>query len=400
MASHIAAVMAHARHTTVHYEDLYRRLHRAPELSWEEHATAAIVADELRALTETRVLTGIGGTGVVAQLHNGLGKTVVLRAELDALPLREDTGLPYASSTSTAMHACGHDMHMVTLLSVVRALHASRDIWTGTLVAVFQPSEENGAGAQAMVDDGLYDPARHAVPRPDVVLAGHLMPLRAGQLRTKPKVVNAAARSLRVVVHGKGGHGARPHTAIDPVVIASSIVLKLQTIVSRETAPQDSVVVTVGSFHAGTKENIISDSAELKINLRALSTPALEHTVAAVIRIVEGECSTFRCPQPPTIETLGGFPLLWNTPHFTQTVMDALRLRFGESFEEEESPSLGSEDLCNLVVPGAECCFWNVGCIPPAVWDRAEAEGRLHEIAGEPTRDSEDVFSCSHVFPL
>ena len=394
-------VIQHAMQTIAEFEETYKHLHRTPELSWQEHGTAAFVTEQLQKMNtrggdeDFKITTGIGGTGVVGILHNGPGKKVLLRAELDALPLKEETGLPYSSQTSgrdeqnagsaiPAMHACGHDMHMTSLLCAARALSDRRDLWSGTLIVLFQPSEENGAGAQAMVDAGLYDAQRFAVPIPDAVLAGHTMPMRAGKVASRIGVVNSAVQSVQATIFGRGGHGARPQNAIDPVVIMSSIVMKLQTIVSREIAPQESAVVTVGSVHAGTAENIISDRAVMKINIRALSTDALRRAHEAVVRIIEGECSTFRSPQPPEIKSIGSFPLLENHETITRSVVDAFGRHFKDNYYNEPYASLGAEDLSNLAVEGSQCCFWNIGCIDHDIWDAAEKANRLETIAGTP----------------
>ena len=233
-----------------------------------------------------------------------------------------------------------------------------------------------------MVDDGLYDAQRSAVPVPDAVLAGHTMPMRAGKVASRIGVVNSAVQSVQATIFGRGGHGARPQNAIDPVVIMSSIVMKLQTIVSREIAPQESAVVTVGSVHAGTAENIISDRAVMKINIRALSTDGLRRAHEAVVRIIEGECSTFRCPQPPEIKSIGSFPLLENHEKITRSVVDAFGRHFKDNYYNEPYASLGAEDLSNLAVEGSQCCFWNIGCIDHDLWDTAEQKNRLETIAG------------------
>jgi amidohydrolase len=250
-----------------HYEDLYRALHANPELSLQEDSTATEVANHLRSLG-LEVRMHIGGHGVVGILRNGIGKTVLLRAELDALPVKEKTGLSFASPKwmiditdnvkKPVMHACGHDMHISSLLAASELLHSCRNSWAGTLLILFQPNEEHGAGAQAMVDDGLYE-EKHAIPKPDVVLGGHVMPMRAGVVGTRKGAFGSAANSYKAVLYGRGGHGSRPHMAVDPVVMASSTVLKLQTIVSREIDPQEAVVVTVGALHAGETENVISE---------------------------------------------------------------------------------------------------------------------------------------------
>ena len=391
-------VIQYALQAIGEYEEVYKELHRTPELSWQEQATAAYIAEQLRKINTDhegegfKITTGIGGTGVVGILNNGPGQKVLLRAELDSLPLKEETGLPYSSERSgkdeqtgdaiPAMHACGHDMHMTSLLCAARALSGCRKLWSGTLIVLFQPSEENGAGAQAMVTDGLYDPQRFGIPVPDAVLAGHTMPMRAGVVASRIGVVNSAVQSVQATIFGRGGHGARPQNAVDPVVVMSSIVMKLQTIVSREIAPQESVVVTVGSAHAGTAENIISDKAVLKINIRALSTDALNRAHEAVVRIIEGECHTFRCPTKPEIKPIGGFPLLENHAPLTSSVIKAFTSHFQHDYRNEEYASLGAEDLSNLAVEGAQCTFWNIGCIPHDIWDEAEKQNRLETIAG------------------
>jgi amidohydrolase len=229
------------------YEDLYKHFHANPELSNQEKETAARCVSELRAISsDFDIKTGIGGHGIAALLHNGSGPTVLLRADFDALPIEERTGLPYASKKRMAdadgvdkpvMHACGHDMHISCMLGAAEALVSARETWSGTLVLVFQPAEERGTGAQAMVDDGLYDPERHAIPVPDVVLGAHVMPHRAGVIGTRRGLLMSAADSMRVTLHGRGGHASMPHRLVDPVVMAASTVMRLQTIVSREVDP-------------------------------------------------------------------------------------------------------------------------------------------------------------------
>jgi amidohydrolase len=229
------------------YEELYKYFHANPELSNQEKETAARCVSELRAISsDFDIKIGIGGHGIAALLSNGSGPTVLLRADFDALPIEERTSLPYASKKRMAdadgvdkpvMHACGHDMHISCLLGAAEALHSARETWSGTLVLVFQPAEERGTGAQAMVDDGLYDPKRHGVPIPDVVLGAHVMPHRAGVIGTRRGLLMSAADSMRVTLHGRGGHASMPHRLVDPVVMAASTVMRLQTIVSREVDP-------------------------------------------------------------------------------------------------------------------------------------------------------------------
>ncbi|MFY9634973.1 MAG: amidohydrolase, partial [Cellulosimicrobium cellulans] len=237
--------------------DVYQDLHRHPELSLEEHRTAQLVAEKLT--TFGYEVTHLGDPGVVGVLPNGEGPTVLARADMDALPVTEATGLEYSSTVAGVMHACGHDVHVSTLLGAAKLMADGRAVWSGTYIALFQPAEEVGAGSQAMVDDGLVT----TVPRPDIALAQHVMPFAAGTVATAAGPVLSAGDSLRITVFGKGAHGSMPHMAVDPVVLASSIVLRLQTVVSRETRPGDFAVVTVGALNAGTKSNIIPDRATL-----------------------------------------------------------------------------------------------------------------------------------------
>ncbi|KAI9863115.1 MAG: hypothetical protein M1813_003935 [Trichoglossum hirsutum] len=389
----ISKLIAQYRPDMGYYEKLYRVLHASPELSLREEVTASEVAKHLR-LLGLEVRTQIGGHGVVGILRNGAGKTVLLRAELDALPVQERTGLEFASTKKMVdtkdgvekpvMHACGHDMHMSSLLAATKLLHSCRDSWAGTVLILFQPNEEHGAGAQAMIDDGLYDEEKHAIPKPDVVLGGHVMPMRAGVIGTRKGVFNSAANSYKAVLYGRGGHGCRPHMTVDPVVLASSTVLKLQTIVSRETNPLEPVVVTVGSLHAGETENVISDEATLRINTRSFSTHTRDRVKTAIERIINAECQASGSPKPPLIEETGSFPLLHNDEATTEIVSLAFRAHFGGAFDPESPISMGSEDFANLSDPiSAPCCFWNYGGIDQQKWDDAEKEGKLGEIPGK-----------------
>jgi amidohydrolase len=390
----ISTLVTQNRPAMSDYEDLYRTLHVNPELSLQESTTARTVAHRLSLLTGLEVRTNIGGHGVVGILRNGEGKTVLLRADMDALPLEEQTGLKYASTKrmvdvtdgveKPVMHACGHDLHISSLLAATKLLHGCRDSWSGTVLALFQPNEERGAGAQAMVDDGLYDEGRHAIPKPDVVLGGHVMPMRAGVVSTRGGLFNGAANSVRATLYGRGGHGARPHRTVDPVILASSTVMRLQTIVSRETDPQEAVVVTVGAMHAGTAENVIGSEATLHINTRTFSKPSRERVRAAIERIVHAECAASGSPKPPLIEDTSSFPLLYNDEEAAQTVSKAMRAHFGGNFDPNTATSTGSEDFANLADPiSAPYCFWVYGGIDPQLWDAAEKKGTLDEdIAG------------------
>ena len=306
-------------------EALYRDLHSHPELSFAEHRTAGIVAEQLTALG-LDVVTGIGRTGVVGVLPNGDGPTVLLRADMDALPVLEDTGLAWASTqtavdeagtTVPVMHACGHDIHITCLLGAVEALTPSpASDWSGTLVALFQPGEEHGGGAQVMVDDGLYE----KVPTPDVVLGQHVTPLPSGMLGAHSGPAMAAVDTMEVTLHGRGGHGSRPETTIDPVVMAAATVMRLQTVVSREIAPQDTAVVTVGSLHAGSANNIIAPEATLGISIRSFNEEVRERVLGAVDRIVRAEADASGATEPPTVQFGERYPVTVNDPDATARV--------------------------------------------------------------------------------
>ena len=281
--------------------DFYRQLHQTPELSLKEEKTAARMAEELRALG-MQVTTGIGGHGVVGVLQNGPGEVLMLRADMDALPVAEQTNLPYASkvraqdsrgATVAVMHACGHDIHMTNLVGVARYLAANRDRWSGTAVFLFQPAEELGAGAASMLADGLFD----RIPRPDFAVALHVASdVPTGQIHYRPGYALANVDSIDIVVKGRGGHGASPETTIDPIVTAARLILDLQTIVGREVKPINPAVVTVGSIHAGTKHNIISDECRLQLTLRSLTPEVRKQLQDAVRRKALAAAATRRCP--------------------------------------------------------------------------------------------------------
>src|SRR5579864_4494400 len=278
-------VLANLRTLLPDLESVYKDIHSHPELSTEENRTAGIAADRLRA-AGYEVTTGVGKTGVVGVLRNGGGPTIMLRADMDALPVREATGLPYASNATTAqngksvpvMHACGHDMHVTWPIGVTTLLAQNRDAWRGTLMPVFQPAEETGAGSRAMIDDGLFK----RFPKPSVILGQHVMVGSSGDFGTRSGVITSAGDSLQIRMFGRGAHGSMPQASIDPVVMAAATVLRLQTIVSREVAPTDAVVVTVGSLQAGTKENVIPDEAVIKLNVRTFDEDVRKRVLAAI----------------------------------------------------------------------------------------------------------------------
>lgn len=385
----IEQLVVQSRPELSRYEALYRQLHADPEISLQEENTAAVIASYLRQLEGVEVRTHIGGHGLVGILRNGAGKTVLLRADIDALPMEEQTGLEYASKKrmvditdnieKPVMHACGHDMHITSQLAAAELLHRCRDSWSGTALFLFQPNEERGAGAQAMVDDGLYDPEKHAIPKPDIIFGAHVMPLRSGKLYTRKGVFGSAADSYAVTVYGRGGHGSRPHNTIDPVVLGSSIVMKLQTIVSRETNPLEAVVVTVGAFHSGSAENVISGEATLLVNTRTFSPESRSKVRSAIDRIVNAECQAAGCERPPQIKETSSFPLLHNDEAATEKVSEALKHYFGDSFSPDGPISMGSEDFNNLAISSTPTCFWNYGGIDPQLWDDAEKRGKIAE---------------------
>jgi hippurate hydrolase len=364
-------------------EELYRDVHAHPELSMQEHRTAGKAAECLEAAGYD-VTRGVGNTGVVGVLKNGDGPTVMLRADMDALPIKEATGLPYASVARATdpdgnevpvMHACGHDMHVTWLAGVIALLANARDAWHGTVVAVFQPAEETAAGAQAMIDDGLFE----RFPKPEVILGQHVMPAPAGELYYRPGTTQAAADSLEVRLFGRGAHGSMPESSVDPVVMAASTVLRLQTIVSREIAARQAAVVTVGALQAGTKDNVIPDEALLKINVRTFDEQVRTHVLSSIKRIVEAEASASGAPKPPQITTTEHYPLTTNDPDRTARVAHALRSRFGaDHVTELGAPVSASEDFGNFGTEwGVPSVFWYVGGTDPEMYREAEEAGRV-----------------------
>ncbi|SEE42914.1 hippurate hydrolase [Arthrobacter alpinus] len=353
-------------------EELYRDLHAHPELSFEETRTAAIAAVELRS-AGFDVIEGIGITGVAGVLRNGDGPTVLLRADMDALPVTEDTGLAYASTVPGIMHACGHDVHVTCLIGAIRELATTRAEWVGTVVAVFQPAEEAGGGAQAMLDAGLYE----KVPVPDVVLGQHVGPAPAGMLGAHSGAAFASADSIDITVRGRGGHGSRPETTIDPIVIAAAVVGRLQTIVSREIAAQDTSVVTVGRMSAGTKNNIIPETAELGLSIRAYSEEVRLRMIAAIERIVRAESAASGAPEP-VVEFAESFPVTVNDGDATGRTMAAFRSAFGEEAVIDPGPVSGSEDVGLLATAaGAPLVYWILGGAHPEKYLAAANAGTI-----------------------
>ena len=314
---------------------LYLDLHQNPELSSHEVQTAAKLAARLRSLGYD-VTEHVGGTGIVAIMKNGAGPTVMLRTELDALPVEEKTGLSYASKVHAkddaghdvpVMHACGHDLHMASILGTAEIMAHSKDTWHGTLMLIGQPAEETIGGAKAMLADGLFT----RFPRPDVVVALHVgNTLPAGMVGITPGVYNTNADSLRITIYGKGGHGSAPHTAIDPIVIAARTILALQTITSREVKPGEMAVVTVGYIHAGTKNNIIPDQAELGLTVRTNNPEVRKQVLAAIARITKAEAEAGNAPHPPLVEHIEGTDLVYNDPALAQRLKVSVTVSAGQ----------------------------------------------------------------------
>lgn len=353
-------------------ESLYKDLHAHPELSHQEFRTAKIVAEQLR--TEGfAVHDGIGGTGVVGVLENGAGPVVLLRADMDALPVAEATGLDFASTAAGIMHACGHDIHVSCLLGAARLMAGSRGSWAGTLVALFQPGEEAGDGAQGMVDGGLTS----RVPRPDVVLGQHVLAHPAGTVSPHSGTFLSMADSVRITLHGRGSHGSMPHLSIDPAVLASMVVIRLQGIVSREITPGEFAVVTVGRIAVGAKSNIIDDHAVLELNIRTYDRTVRDQILAAIERIARAESAASGSPKEPEFEIYDSYPLTDNSAEATQRVSEAFRDHFGELVT-DYGRQTASEDFS--VIPdafGVPYTYWGIGGIDPDTYRGALERGTV-----------------------
>ena len=365
--------------------ELYRELHANPELSMQETRSAARLAAEARRLGFD-VTTGVGGTGVVAVMRNGPGPTLMIRADMDALPVSEQTNLPFASRVRTTtregvetgvMHACGHDTHMTAWVGTARRLAAMKSQWSGTVVMIAQPGEEIGVGAKAMIDDGLFT----RFPRPSHVIAFHdSASLPAGTIGYAVGPALANVDSVDIEVRGVGGHGAYPHTTRDPIVLASRIVTALQTLVSRENNPLDPAVVTVGSFQSGTKHNIISDRANLQITVRSFTPEVRRLLLDGIRRIARGEAIAAGVPDDRmpvvTVREAEYTPATVNTDPFTTTVAAMFRERFGEARVQQVPPVMGGEDFSryHLADPSIQSMIFWVGGVPEARWREAEGD--------------------------
>lgn len=377
------AVLAPLDHLYPQLDALYQDLHQSPELSRHEEKTAAKLAERLRGLGY-EVTTKVGGNGVVGLLRNGKGPTVMLRTDLDALPVEEKTGLSYASTATavneagvqvSVMHACGHDVHMTSWIGAATLLAQSKERWRGTVMMVGQPAEELVSGATAMLADGLFK----RFPKPDFVVGIHDTNLNpAGQVAYTPGFALANSDAVEITVFGRGGHGAAPHQTVDPIVIAARIVVALQTIVAREVNPLDPAVITVGSFHGGTKANIIPDEVKLQITVRSYKDEVQKQLLAAIERIARAEAVAGRAPREPAITVSQDTAhATWNDPALTKRLAAALVRSFGEANVVENRPVMGAEDFSEYGRAGVPSVQLLVGAVEPKRFAEAKAAGAL-----------------------
>ncbi len=362
--------------------NLYIDLHQTPELSSHETQTAGKLAVRLRSLGYA-VTEEVGGTGVVAILNNGAGPTVMLRTELDALPVEEKTGLPYASRVRAkddsgrdvaVMHACGHDLHMAALVGTADVMAHSKDSWHGTLMLIGQPAEETISGARRMIDDGLFT----RFPKPAVGVAFHVgNELPAGQVGITPGIYNTNADSLRITIYGKGGHGAAPQATIDPIVIAARTILALQTIVAREVKPGEMAVVTVGYIRAGAKNNIIPDQAELGLTVRTFKADVRKQVLAAIARITKAEALAGGAPQEPLIEHYEFTDSVYNDPALAQRLRAPLEAAIGKQNVITTEPITPSEDYAFFIEQGVPSLYVSLGGADPQKYAESRNSGTL-----------------------
>ena len=361
---------------------LYKHIHANAELAFQEEQTAARLAKELRKVG-FEVTEKVGITGVVGVLKNGPGPTVMVRADMDALPIVEETGVPYASKIRTrdkdghdvgVMHACGHDMNVASLVGTARVMVALKDRWRGTLVFIGQPAEEIGAGARVMIEDGLLK----RFPRPDFALALHCDGrYPAGHANYREGQMQANVDSVDIIVKGKGGHGAAPHTTIDPIVIAARIVLDLQTIVSRERNPLEPAVVTVGSIHGGTKHNIIPDEVKLQITVRTMNDTSRKEVLESIARIAKAAAMVGRAPDPIVKTRLESFtPALVNEKELTQQLVGVFKDVLGSDRVHERPMSMGGEDFSQFTRAGIRTFYWHLGTADAVAHAEAKKGGK------------------------
>ena len=365
-------------------EEIYKDIHRNPELSMHEERTSKIAADYLTKY-QYAVTTKVGPTGVVGIMKNGDGPVVMLRADMDALPVTEKTGLPYASTKVArddegkevgVSHVCGHDIHVTWLMGAARLFAEHKDEWKGTLMAVFQPGEEVGRGAQSMIDAGMMD----RFPKPDIILGQHVMVGESGTVGYRSGAILSAGNSIKVQLFGKGAHGSYPQTSIDPVIMAAATAMRLQTIVSREVAPTETAVLTIGSLQAGTKENIIPEDATLKLNVRTFNDGVKDHILSAIKRICSAESAASNAPKEPEFTDLDSYPLTENDAAATAKVAAAFHAEFGDKAH-ETGPASASEDFSifgrSWKVPYV---FWFVGGTDPQTYLEAKKNNNINSI--------------------
>ena len=353
---------------------LYRHFHSHPELSMQEKETAARLAKELEA-TGAKVTRNVGGNGVVAVVKNGPGKTLLIRTDLDALPVTERTELVYASKVTVqgeggletgVMHACGHDIHITCLVGVARYLTANKDKWSGTVVFIGQPAEERGEGAKSMLDDGLFE----RFPRPDFALALHVdSTLATDKVGYLAGYTLANVDSVDIIVRGKGGHGAFPHMTIDPIVEAARLILDLQTLVSREMKPTDPAVVTVASIHGGTKHNVIADSCHLQLTVRSYTDEVRQKLLDGIKRKAKASAASSGAPEP-TVEVTEGTPAMYNDDKLVERVVPVLRKTLGDDHVVPSEPSMGGEDFSRYGLAGVPIFMFRVGAVEQSRLDR------------------------------
>jgi len=378
-------------------DSLYRDLHAHPELSLHEQETAKRIASELKA-AGFAVTSGVGGNGVVAVLRNGEGPTVMWRSDLDALPVKEETGLPYASDVRAnddsgrlvpVMHACGHDVHMTTLVGLARGLKDLRSQWSGTAILIGQPAEERVLGAAAMIKDGLFS----RFPRPVAVLGMHVkadLPVGVVGYRAGPAFANVDNVDVRV--YGRGGHGSTPHLSVDPIVIGARIVLSLQTIVAREIDPIEPAVITVGSIHGGTKHNIIPDTVDLQLTVRSYTEETRNKLIEGIRRNVLAEAQGGGAPKPPDVTIGESTPATVNDPGLTARTVAALKKALGDDRVVEVPPIMGSEDFTYYGREGIPAFMFNLGTIPNETIEQSRRPGgkplpSLHSSQYAPARE-------------
>jgi amidohydrolase len=359
---------------------LYVDLHQHPELSGHETETAGKLANKLR-VAGYEVTEHVGGTGIVALLKNGSGPVIMLRTELDALPVEENTGLPYASRVRTkddagrevsVMHACGHDVHMASLVGTAEVMARTKTNWHGTLILIGQPAEETIGGAEGMLRDGLFT----RFPKPDAIVALHVgNELPAGAVSITPGIYNTNSDSVRITIYGKGGHGASPDTTVDPIVIAARTIVSLQTIASREVKPGELAIVTVGYIRAGTKNNIIPDQAEMGLTVRTYKQDVRKQVLAAISRITKAEAEAAGAPREPAVEHYEGTDVVYNEPGLAERLRSPLEAALGKDHVSTAGPITPSEDFSFFVEQGVPGFYFSLGGADPHKFTEAKANG-------------------------